>query len=112
MKLIIDIPKELYETYKGRPPMLGDEGMDMIAQAIANGTPYEERPKSEWIEIKDRLPEADNDYLVAHLIIDNHYATDIGYFDGKEWYVGDFKTYEVIAWQRLPKPYKRGDENA
>lgn len=39
MKLIIDIDEELYEAYKGRPPRLGDEGMDMIAQAIANGTP-------------------------------------------------------------------------
>jgi hypothetical protein len=39
MKLIIDIPEGLYEAYKGRPPRLGDEGMDMIAQAIANGTP-------------------------------------------------------------------------
>lgn len=40
MKLIIDIEEELYEAYKGKPPMLGDAGMDMIAQAIANGTPY------------------------------------------------------------------------
>lgn len=39
MKVVIDIPEELFEAYKGRPPMLGDEGMDMIAQAIANGTP-------------------------------------------------------------------------
>lgn len=39
MKLIIDIDEELYEAYKNRPPMLGDEGMDKIAQAIANGTP-------------------------------------------------------------------------
>ena len=39
MKLIIDIDKELYEAYKGRPPRLGDEGMDMIAQAVANGIP-------------------------------------------------------------------------
>ena len=39
MKELIDIPKELYEAYKGRPPMLGDVGMDDIAQAIANGTP-------------------------------------------------------------------------
>lgn len=46
MKLIIDIDEELYEAYKGRPPMLGDEGMDMIAQAIANGIPYEERPQN------------------------------------------------------------------
>lgn len=39
IELVIKIPKELYEVYKGRPPMLGDAGMDMIAQAIANGTP-------------------------------------------------------------------------
>lgn len=42
MKLIIDIDEELYEAYKNRPPMLGDEGMDMIAQAIANGTPLQD----------------------------------------------------------------------
>lgn len=41
MELIIKIDKELYEEYKGKPPMLGDAGMDMIAQAIANGTPYD-----------------------------------------------------------------------
>lgn len=40
MELIIKIDEELYEAYKGKPPMLGDAGMDMIAQAIANGTPY------------------------------------------------------------------------
>jgi hypothetical protein len=39
IELVIKIPEELYEAYKGRPPMLGDAGMDMIAQAIANGTP-------------------------------------------------------------------------
>ena len=42
IELVIKIPKELYETYKGRPPMLGDTGMDMIAQSIANGTPLPE----------------------------------------------------------------------
>ena len=42
IELVIKIPKELYETYKGRPPMLGDAGMDMIAQSIANGTPLPE----------------------------------------------------------------------
>ncbi len=39
IELIIKIPKDLYKAYKGRPPMLGDAGMDMIAQAIANGVP-------------------------------------------------------------------------
>ena len=50
MELIIKIDEELYEAYKGKPPMLGDAGMDMIAQAIANGTPL---PKGH-----DRLVEA------------------------------------------------------
>ena len=39
IELVIKIPEELYEAYKGRPPMLGDAGMDMIVQAIAKGTP-------------------------------------------------------------------------
>ena len=39
IELVIKIPKELYEVYKGRPPQLGDAGMDMIAQSIANGKP-------------------------------------------------------------------------
>ncbi len=39
IELVIKVPKNLYEAYKGRPPMLGDAGMDMIAQSIANGTP-------------------------------------------------------------------------
>ena len=39
MELVIKIPDELYEAYKGRPPMLADAGMDMIAQSIANGVP-------------------------------------------------------------------------
>ena len=42
MKLIIDIDEELYRAYKDRPPMLGDTGMDMIAQAIANGIPLKD----------------------------------------------------------------------
>ena len=48
MKLIIEIPEELYEAYKGKPPMLGDAGMDMIVQSIAQGIPYEERPHGKW----------------------------------------------------------------
>ena len=41
MELIINIPEELYRAYKDRPPMLGDAGIDMIAQSIANGIPRE-----------------------------------------------------------------------
>lgn len=41
-EIVIKIPKELYKSYKDKPPMLGDAGMDMIAQSIANGTPLPE----------------------------------------------------------------------
>lgn len=37
VELVIKIPEDLYEAYKGRPSMLGDAGMDMIAQAISKG---------------------------------------------------------------------------
>jgi hypothetical protein len=52
MQILIEIPEELYRAYKDRPPMLGDVGMDMIAQAIANGTPLdeEETKLKRWIE--------------------------------------------------------------
>lgn len=54
MKIVIDIPEGLFEAYKGRPPRLGDEGMDMIAQAIANGTPYEPRGEGKCVTCKYR----------------------------------------------------------
>ena len=37
VELVIKIPEDLYEAYKDKPPMLGDAGMDMIAQAISKG---------------------------------------------------------------------------
>jgi len=79
MKLIIDIPDEIYECYKGRPPMLGDAGMDMIAQAIANGTPV---PKGHG-----RLKDAD--YIKL-------FSIDHDSWNGVE-YEGVIKVVPVIA---------------
>ena len=39
MKLIIDIPEEMYQIFHKQPPRMGDDGMDSICQAIGNGTP-------------------------------------------------------------------------
>lgn len=39
MELVIKLPEEMYKIYHKRPPMLGDKGMDSIAQAIATGIP-------------------------------------------------------------------------
>lgn len=72
MKLIIDIDEELYEAYKGKPPMLGDSGMDMIAQAIANGIPYE--PKGDLIS---------RSALKEHKFVGNKYMQIGGRTNGK-----------------------------
>jgi hypothetical protein len=84
MKLIIDIDEELYEAYKGRPPMLGDAGMDMIAQAIANGTPV---PKGHG-----RLKDAD--YIKL-------FSIEHDSWNGVE-YEGVIKVVPVIAIDNAP----------
>lgn len=83
MKLIIDINEELYEAYKGKPPMLGDAGMDMIAQAIANGIPvYEherlhEKLKREWADKVWRLYAEHHSQLLACDIDFNNKLNDL-----------------------------------
>lgn len=51
MKLIIDIPYEAYYTFKCD---LGKGNLNALAEIVANGTPYEEKPQGEWIPIKYR----------------------------------------------------------
>ena len=53
MKLIIDIPKETYDIYK---EYAHDIDINTTVGAIANGIPYEERPKGEWIEEPGKIP--------------------------------------------------------
>lgn len=62
IKLVIKIPKELYETYKGKSPMLGDAGMDMIAQSIANGKPLEKLIGTEILKAKQNITVGKEDY--------------------------------------------------
>lgn len=62
IELVIKIPKELYEGYKCRPPMLGDTGMDMIAQSIANGIPLEKLMETEILKAKQNITVGKEDY--------------------------------------------------
>ena len=45
MKLLIDLPEEKYEWIKKNNP---NTDTNSIVGAIANGTPYEERPQGEY----------------------------------------------------------------
>ena len=62
IELVIKIPEELYKTYKDRPPMLGDAGMDMIAQSIARGIPLEKLIGTEILEAKQNITVGKEDY--------------------------------------------------
>ena len=46
MKLIIDIPYEAYYTFKSD---LGKGNLNALAEIVANGKPYEERPQGDSI---------------------------------------------------------------
>lgn len=60
MKLIIDIDEELYKAYKGRPPMLGDAGIDMIVRAVADGIPL----KEDVFTRKEELSKEESEWLI------------------------------------------------
>ena len=51
MKLVIDIEKEWYE--RACKANFSLDGALPIYQAIKEGTPYEERPHGEWIDLSD-----------------------------------------------------------
>ena len=95
MKIVIDIPEGLFEAYKGRSPRLGDEGMDMIAQAIANGTPISKGHARRFEEIVVR-------YLPDEICIYPEYRGkpyfSIKYEENEEHFIG-FGTYkpEVLS---------------
>lgn len=94
MKLIIDIEEELYEAYKGKPPMLGDAGMDMIAQAIANGTPY--NPTGDLISreaLKKAIEESQPCCNAWIDIVDNAPAVHFIDVFNKNTYLNSYRSY-------------------
>lgn len=64
-------------------------------------TCYEKlRPQGEWIPISERLPEA----LQSVLVTSKSGRVYTSYIAHGDWEYGG----EVIAWQPLPEPYKKG----
>ena len=128
MKLIIDISEEEYkevleDTYSGTP------FENKIFTVIANGTPYEERTKSEWIPIKTRslTEEEKEEYPDWSFVYDCQMPED-----GQEVLVSTkwgvnidiyckcidgcyFENYcdddDVLAWMPLPKSYEETDND-
>ena len=60
------------------------------------------RPKGEWIPVSEGLPNEVDRFLVTTRY--DEVMTD--YFTGHHFLQGD----DIIAWQPLSEPYKRGEE--
>ena len=112
MKLLIDIPKEKYEWIKAHNLNIDN---DSIVGAVANGTPYEERPQGKWINAEERLPEEMKQVLVWYEYYrygeyNRMYKTyGIGFYDSTyDMWCGDIRGHKakVLAWMPLPEPYK------
>ena len=73
MKLVIDIDEKVLEHIKTQEILLSE--IDVVCESIANGNPYEERPKGKWINkhIKE-------DYTLIGTCSICHERTRIGNF--------------------------------
>ena len=58
------------------------------------------RPRGEWVPVSERLPEA----LQSVLVTSKGGRVYISYIAHGDWEYGG----EVIAWQPLPEPYRKG----
>ena len=108
----------LIDADKLYPDCMTKDGKLAISQSqIANAltvTPNQ----SEWIPVSERLPIRNGVYNVTRKLKEGetiYFISDASYFDGQNtWHrdtgVNHGRPYltDVIAWQPLPKPYKKG----
>ena len=76
------------------------------AQGYSDGylSGKEESPQGEWVPVSERLPEYTGLYLIS--IYD---LVTVANFTGKHFCDRQMDNFvDVIAWQPLPEPYKKG----
>ena len=94
---------------------------ELVEKAKADVLAQVERLKGEWIPITEKLPNTLGVYNVTRKLKEGetiYFISDASYFDGQNtWYadtgINHGRPYltDVIAWQSLPEPYKKGGEN-
>lgn len=103
MKLVIDIPEEKYEWIKKNNPNVD---INSIVGAIANGTPYEERPYGEWIPIPENATNGD----VLLTMFDAALIYGIDKENDCVTICIDNNFYQKFRYRWWYAPYERGEE--
>ena len=77
---------------------------EQLAEWLKELKAYKERPQGKWISVSERLPKYSGLYLIS--IYD---LVTVANFTGKYFCDRQMdKFIDVMAWQPLPKPYKKG----
>lgn len=79
---------------------------DAVADMISDAPTIE--PEPQWIPCSERLPDKNGEYLITLEMMDGTFEVDIEMFNGKKW--NYYNKSEVIAWTKLPEPYKAESE--
>lgn len=116
MKLIIDLDDDIAKGIRGEndckvePSEIVRSFQATIAEAIANGTPYNKADK--WISVKDNLPDK-NDFVLVYDGSDMFVAWYENEGMSEGWHSFD-ETYDrytpIIAWRPLPKAPESEDK--
>lgn len=77
-----------------------------------DNAPTVEQPTGEWIPVKERLPEEDEDVLATYIGQMNQSCIEMLCFQNRKFWseLGDCEITNVAAWMPLPEPYKQGGE--
>ena len=67
-----------------------------------------ERAMTDWISVKDRLPEDEQPVLVLAC---SRWMDVLHYVAGKGWYPGGLPICNSTHWQPLPEPPKEADHD-
>ena len=84
---------------------------DTYDKACIIGTLEEVPSAQQWISCSERLPEVHTDVLATTVWGDITIAERL---DDSSWFIGEgysnANDEDIVAWQELPEPYMRGEE--
>ncbi len=63
-----------------------------------------EDSQDEWVPVSEGLPKKDNDYLITYVAYGGQKIVSKSWFNTHNGFIYD----NVIAWQPLPEPYRKG----